>query len=414
MSNRLKQLREQRQAHSNSLAKLMEETDRSEGKSGRAWSKETDQPVYDAAMGHIADIDAEISRLTDFDKVNADLNSNPPTISSRERQERNNEAKSVVAKNYDKWLRRGWSAFDQDEISELRNAMSTTTDSEGGYTVDSEVSASLIEAKKEFGGMREAATVIRTAKGNKLSWPTTDGTSEVGEIVDENAAASSADLSFGTVPIDAFKYGSKVITVPFELMQDSEVDIEALVRRRVSERIARIENTHFTVGDGSGKPRGVVTAATVGKAAASGQTASLIYNDFVDLMHSVDPAYRKNSSWMMNDATLQSLYKLVDSDGRPLFWAASRDLSDALPMTLLGRTIRINQDMAAPGVNAKPLAFGDFSKYIIRDVMAVSLFRFMDSKYVEKGQVGFLAWMRADGNYTDNGASMKVFQNAAS
>ena len=63
--------------------------------------------------------------------------------------------------------------------------------------------------------------------------------------------------------------------------------------------------------------------------------------------------------------------------------------------------------------NAKSILFGDFSFYKIRDVMDVSLFRFTDSPYTKKGQVGFLAWLRSDGNFVDVGGAVKFFQNSA-
>ena len=63
--------------------------------------------------------------------------------------------------------------------------------------------------------------------------------------------------------------------------------------------------------------------------------------------------------------------------------------------------------------NAKSLLFGDFSHYVIRDVMAVQLFRMTDSKYTEKGQVGFLAFMRSGGAMVDVGGAVKAYQNSA-
>ncbi|MCA6349311.1 MAG: phage major capsid protein, partial [Phenylobacterium sp.] len=43
----------------------------------------------------------------------------------------------------------------------------------------------------------------------------------------------------------------------------------------------------------------------------------------------------------------------------------------------------------------------------------VTLFRFTDSAYARKGQVGFLAWMRSDGNFVDVGGAVKFYQNSA-
>jgi len=47
-------------------------------------------------------------------------------------------------------------------------------------------------------------------------------------------------------------------------------------------------------------------------------------------------------------------------------------------------------------------------------VMAVEMFRFTDSAFTKKGQVGFLAWLRSGGNLIDVGGAVRVFINAAS
>ena len=68
--------------------------------------------------------------------------------------------------------------------------------------------------------------------------------------------------------------------------------------------------------------------------------------------------------------------------------------------------------MPSPGANAKSLSFGDHSKYQIRDAMDVTIFRFEDSAYVKKGQVGFMAWARSGGNLIDKNA-VRTYQHAA-
>jgi len=44
--------------------------------------------------------------------------------------------------------------------------------------------------------------------------------------------------------------------------------------------------------------------------------------------------------------------------------------------------------------------------------MQLTLFRFDDSAFAKKGQVGFLAWMRAGGNLVDVSA-LKLYQHSA-
>lgn len=312
---------------------------------------------------------------------------------------------------FDKWLRGGDRALSAEDWTSIRNTMSTTTPGEGGYTVATEVATYVMDAMKAFGGMRNVATTIRTDQGNPMTWPTSDGTTEVGEILAENAAATDADITFGTKNLPVYKYSSKVVTVPIELLQDSNVDIEAFVRARIAQRLGRITNTHFTTGTGSGQPLGIIAAASVGKTGTSGQTTSVIYADLVDLEHSIDPAYRVNCKWMFNDSTLKSLKKILDSQNRPL-WLPG--VATKEPDTILGYTYQINQDVATMAANAKSIAFGDFSKYVIRDVMAMTYYRFDDSAYAKKGQVGFLAFLRSGGNFMDVGGAVKLFQNPAS
>ena len=69
--------------------------------------------------------------------------------------------------------------------------------------------------------------------------------------------------------------------------------------------------------------------------------------------------------------------------------------------------------MPQMAANAKSIAFGDFSKYMIREVMDPTLFRMADSKYIEMGQIGFVAFNRQGGNLIDAGGAVKTFQNPA-
>lgn len=312
---------------------------------------------------------------------------------------------------FSKWLRNGDRGMTSEDWQTIRNTMSTTTPAEGGYTVATEVATYVMDAMKAFGGMRQVATILRTDQGNPMTWPTSDGTTEVGEILAENASATDLDVSFNTKNLPVYKYSSKVVTVPIELLQDSNVDIEAFVRARIAQRLGRITNTHFTTGDGSSKPTGIIAGASVGKTGASGQTTIVTYADLVDLEHSVDPAYRVNCKWMFHDSTLKAIKKLLDSQNRPL-WLPGISVKE--PDTILGYTYQINQDVAVMAASAKSIAFGDLSKYVIRDVMAMTYYRFDDSAYAKKGQVGFLAFLRSGGNYMDVGGAVKLYQNAAS
>jgi len=297
---------------------------------------------------------------------------------------------------------------------DIRAAMSTTTGSEGGYTVATEFNKTLIQAMKAAFSVRSVASGIQTSTGAQMLFPTADSTSEEGEIVGQSVGAGSGDTGFGQASMDVYKYSSKAIALPFELIQDSMFNIEAYIQNLLQLRIGRIQNRHHTVGTGNAQPRGIVTASGAGKVGATGQAGTVTYDDLVDLEHSVDPYYRATAKWMMHDDTLKVLRKLKDGNGRPIFVPGyEQGNPGGAPDRLMGREIIINQHMPVMAANAKSILFGDFSKYLIRDVMDLTLFRMTDSKYTEKGQVGFLAFQRSGANMVDVGGAIKYYQNSA-
>jgi HK97 family phage major capsid protein len=283
----------------------------------------------------------------------------------------------------------------------------------GGFTVPDELMRAIEVALLTYGGMRQAASVIRTATGAALPWPTVNDTNQMGVILADNTQVTNQDVVFAQLVLDAYKYSSKQVLVSVELLQDSATPVGGLIGGLLGERIGRITNNHFTVGTGVGQPNGIVTAAAVGYTApnATSQVTTWTYPSIVELEHSVDPAYRRSGSFMMADASLKKTKQLVDSQGRPL-WVPS--LATGAPDSLMGYPIIINQDMAVMGAGAKSVLFGDLSKYLIRDVLGVTLLR-LDERYADFHQVAFLAFARMDGDLLNAGTNpVKVFVNAAS
>lgn len=325
------------------------------------------------------------------------------------------EKKSPSMQAADIFLRTMSKDLSAEQIALIRNTMSTTTGSEGGYTVKPDVAVTVIDAVASYAGIRQVASRLVTAQGNDLSYPSSDGRTEEGEIIAQNTDATSADVSFGTIPLNVFKFGSKVIAIPIELLQDTTIDIVALLNKRIRDRIGRIQNRMMTAaGTGTGSPYALVSAAGVGKTGATGQTTTVTYDDLIDLIDSIDEGYGEDGKKFMFGQTMRRvLRKIKDTSGRPI-WTPSYDqgITTRTPDLLLGYPVQINNHMPVPAANAKSIAYGDLSQYMVRDAMDVTLFRFEDSAYLKKGQIGFLAWARAGGNLLDP-AAVKTYQHSA-
>jgi HK97 family phage major capsid protein len=300
----------------------------------------------------------------------------------------------------------------RDEREQVEKRAQTITTTAGGYIIAPEFSYRLEKSMLFFGGMLQEADVFETATGAQMTWPTYDDTSNVGAILAINTGVSNQDVAFGQVVFDAYKYSSKQVLVPVELMQDSAFDVNALVADVLGERLGRILNTHFTTGDGSSKPNGVITAAGTGKTGATGQTTSVTFDDIVDLVYSLDKAYRIGAKFMMNDSTIKALRKLKDGNGLPIWQAGSATSGE--PDSLLGYPVVANNDVAAMATSAKSIAFGNLKKYKVRRVKDITLLR-LNERYADAHQVGFLAFCRFDGDLLDAGTDpVKLYVNSAS
>jgi len=305
---------------------------------------------------------------------------------------------------------RAMRSIDPNEPWEYRVAQGVGSGGIGGFTVPDEMMRPLERALLTFGGMRQAATVLRTSTGAALPIPMVNDTGNTGAIVAENNITTEQGVTFTQLVLDSYKFSSKYILISVELMQDSVINMAEFLGSALGERIGRISNTYFTTGSGAGQPNGIVTAATSGKVGATGQTVSVTYVDLVDLEHSVDPAYRTGAKWMFADSTLKALKKMVDGQARPL-WSAGLAVRE--PDTIMGFPYVINQDMPAMAANAKSILYGDLSKYLIRDVSNIELMR-LDELFALYGQVAFLAFARMDGDLLDAGTHpVKYYANSA-
>ncbi len=298
------------------------------------------------------------------------------------------------------------------DLSELRNAQSAGTGSEGGFTVPEGFRQKLVDRMKAFGGLATAVETITTESGAPLVWPTLDDTANSGEIVVEGATfAGGNDLVFGEASLGAYSYMSggasgTPLRVSRELVQDSAFDVAGLVADKLGQRLARIQSTHLVSGTGSSQPRGITTGKTgIELAAATGIT----YADLLKFVHSVDPAYRSSGcAWAFNDASLQVIRGLVDDNGRPLLKMGGDSIaSNPGGATLLGYPVVIDQ--AFPNINlaSQTVNWGVFGNlregYVIRRVRAVEL---LVNPYARMAyrQVEYSAWARMDATVQNTNA----------
>lgn len=291
-------------------------------------------------------------------------------------------------------------------------ALGSGVGSEGGFLVPEDFWMDIIEARDRFGGVRNApVTQITTDNGRDLPIPTDNEAGVKGELVAENGAATEDDPAFGQTILKAFLWSSKLVKVPRTLMQDNAFDLEAYLSGVFGRRIGRIQADFYHDGTGTNEPQGIITGTAVGHTTAAAQLTTLLYDDFVNLEHSVDPAYREMGHYLLSDGALKASRLIKDADGRPIWVPA---MAADVPSTINGYGYTVVMELAALAANAKPIVFGDLSYYWIRDVIGFEAIR-LNELFAQNRQVGFLAWARSDGRSVNPGNDpYKVLQMAAS
>lgn len=305
----------------------------------------------------------------------------------------------------ERFLRYGASAVTPEEKRDLSVGNATA----GGTLVPTSMAAQILIYERDFGVMRQVSNVFQTATGDTFNLPRVTAFGSSGWVAEGNAFTES-DPTIGSVAFSAYK-GTHIAQVSEELLQDSSFDVMALLSRIFGQNLGVLQNTAFVSGNGTGRPTGIANNVTTGKTLAS--NVAITADELVDSFHSVLPPYRPNAVWLLNDATIASIRKLVTgvSGDKTYIWQPG--LAAGQPDTLLGRPVYADPDVATMANSAKCGYFGDFKAgYWIRDVGSLYVQRLIEL-YAGTGQVGFRVWQRCDGKQVDALAVKAIVNNAS-
>lgn len=395
---------------------------------------------FDQHMVEVDEIEERIARAQRLEAAEDRMNNRPADESRRPGASDNRSARSADEQNGDdnatQWDEtlafRTFAAFGQGAVpvehrallhpSQLENraldhlpaeirGLVVGTPASGGYLVPEGFSNELERFMVAYGPMLDPGVTreLNTASGNQIPWPTVDDTANTSEAHAEGGAVTddgNADPAFGQRMLNAYVYDSEIVRVSIELLQDSFNDLESLLGELLGERLGRGGNARLTTGTGTDEPNGIANATTGVTAAGA---AAITFDEIIDLIHSVDPAYRSAPScaMMFRDSTLQALRKIKDGDGNYL-WSAPNAQSRE-PANIWGYPYVVNQAMPAATTGNNSIVFGDMRKYVVRKVGGISVFRF-DEKYMNELEIGFMAFHRIDGEIINTAALRTLTQ----
>ena len=272
----------------------------------------------------------------------------------------------------------------------------------GGYLVPDSMEAQIVQTLAEENVMRRLATVIHMEDGERAV-PVVRSMSEA-QWLDENEAMEMGMAGFEAARLKPRKLG---LTIPVsnELLADAGVDMAAFLADSFARRIASSEEKAFLTGDGVKQPAGLLNSAQVG--VTTDTPDALTADELISLYYTLDDQYRAKVVFLMHEDTAKVLQTLKDENGRYLW----REALGGEPDRLLGRPVYTSRFMPKLAAGAKPVVFGDLSKYWIADRGNRTLRRYGEV-FALRDQTAFVMTERVDGKLIVPEA-VKVIQMAA-
>ena len=271
----------------------------------------------------------------------------------------------------------------RSNFRQVSNVLQEGVDADGGYLVPIEYDSRLIDVLTEENIMRKLGTRITTSGEHKINIA---ATKPAAAWIDEGGQLTFGDATFDQKILDAHKL-HVAIKITEELLYDNAFKLENYIIEEFGKALANAEEDAFLNGDGTGKPTGIFHKTKGGESIGT-LTAALKSDDLLDLIYGLKRPYRKNASFIMNDATLAQIRKLKDNNGQYL-WQPSYQAGE--PDKILG--YNVHTSAFAP---TDAISFGDYKYYNIGDRGSRS-FKQLNELFAGNGMIGYVAKERVDG-----------------
>lgn len=349
-------------------------------------------------------IEADVSKFTELKKALEvemelnrerleDLESRAKTPGKTAEQKARDEHKS----EFIGWMRdKGQSPMRESKLQDMQRKMFESKDitigsgAGGGFAVPEEIAREIERLELKFSPVRRLVKVVRA------------GSSDYKELVNIRGATSGWVGESGSRTATSTPQMREVVPTFGELyaypqvsewsLDDIFFNVEAWLTEEVAQDFAQAEGTAVISGNGSSKPTGMINTTPVTtadfasplRAAAAYQyiaslsddsppVAEILPDALIDLVYTLNSAYRTGAAFVMNSVTTGAVRKLKDTTGQYL-WQPS--LQAGQPDMLLGYQVETWEQMQDIGTNNFPVAFGNFRRgYVLADRVGLRITR---------------------------------------
>ena len=255
----------------------------------------------------------------------------------------------------------------------------------GTYALPTANTEKYMAAIRKHSVFRKLATTVKAYGSDYRIWAKDSKDLAVWVPEGEEIPMYNTEKDFNVTGVESHKLAILVKTDE-DFINDMSFNFENYLIGKLGKCFARAEDSAFINGTGVRTPTGILDTKNGAKIGVT--SAEVTYDDVIRLYFSVEPEYRTNGVWLMNDKTACLLRTLKDDAGNYLW--------NSVYNTILGKEVVISEFMPDIGEGEKPIAFGDFSYYWIVVRKPVSV-RAIKEKFIVNNQIGHLAVEFLDG-----------------
>lgn len=298
-------------------------------------------------------------------------------------------------------------AYMPDEQKALYAGDATT----GGFYAATDFLDELQAYRLLISKMRGVCRIQQTS-GEKVQMPALANDTSVYWATEQAAFTDSADPTTSMINIPVHEQRG-LMKVSQQNLEDSMFNLEDFMKDRLVKNFAKNEGTAFVVGNGNGKPRGILsypskatTSYAGGSAGLNNVTDSIPYvlsgaaagkinsDDVTNVLMDLKSDYDNDSTaYLFTRGTLNTIRLFKDSQNRPL-WIP---FGGGLPATINDRRYVEMPDVPQIASGNLCMIVGDFSNYMIVDRISLNIQQ-LNELYAASGLIGFIARMRVGGD----------------
>jgi HK97 family phage major capsid protein len=305
-----------------------------------------------------------------------------------------------------------------DSLKEWSKAIKTVMEegdlSQGGYLVPEEFRATLLQTALE-----ESIVEGITGAGKAVPIPMATNRVTIPALVDndhssgsyfggitiyrpgEGESKTASKPKFGKVGLTLHKLIG-LVPVTDELIQDSPISIEPIVKSTFGQAIAFVKDDDSLNGNGANQSLGAFNAANPSLIAVTKETgqpaATILYENIIKMWERLYPAGQKRSMWVANIECFSQLAQMsmaVGTGGVPVYMPAG-GVSGSPYATLMGRPCIYSEKMQALGTQGD-IGLADFSQYLIGEKAGGLQFAKSIHVYFVYDETAFRFVLRYDG-----------------